>query len=227
MLKFLKKNKIMIANYHLYTTIKELEKVFSENFKTSISELGKTIKKVKEEGLNSTNRKMLDDLIYYCEHLSKMRHSLTVFTRIGSLEEKREVYSLKELLSEIKNILPSNYVDINTNININIIVNKRQLKTVIYHLILFLKSKNNKGKIKIRLKNNSLNIIDSSALLSIYEIKNLFKYPDINNRNEFNGHRLYGPILKKTLDIHNIPLDIKKINDIGNIFALDLTKVKV
>lgn len=215
----------MLPTYHLYSTIKELQEVLSNDFKSPVYKILKLIKSIKDsEKISEAN---YDELIYSCEYLNLLTNSLIIYANIGSLDVPRKVFSLNEILNKVKSIFNNTEeIKINIDKDVKILICESQFKTILYNIIYFLRSKNLKTnkEIKIELKDSILIIKDYSNPLNNDEIKDLFSFPNINDKEQFNLFKLYTPIMKKTLEIHDISFNIISNKKIGNVIELNLIK---
>jgi len=157
--------------------------------------------------------------------LNLLTNSLITYSRVGSLDLPRKVFSLKEILNNVKKLF-NNSKEINIDIDksINVILCESQFKTIIYNIIHYLNNKNltTNKEIKIEIKDFILTIEDYGRPLNNSEIKDLFKFPNINDKEQFNSFKLYAPIMKKTLEIHDISFNIIPNKKIGNLIELNL-----
>lgn len=213
----------MIPTYHLYSTIKELQELLSNDLKSSIYKNLKLIQSIKNsETISEAN---YDELIYFCEYLNLLTNSLITYAKLGSLDLPREIFSLNEILNKVKKLF-NNTEEINIYIDktIEVLLCESQFKTLIFNIIYFLNFKNLKTNkiIKMELKDSILIIKDYGRPLNNNEIKELFKFPNINDKEQFNAFKFYTPIMKKILDIHDISLNIIPNKKIGNIIELNL-----
>lgn len=215
----------MIPTYHLYSTIKELQEALSRDFKSPVYKILKLIQSIKDSGEISESN--YDELIYSCEYLNLLTNSLITYARIGSLDFPREVSSLQEILNKVKRIFNNTEeIKINIDKDVEVVLCESQFKTILYNIIYFLRSKNleTNKEIKIELKDSILIIEDYGRPLNNNEIKDLFSFPNINDKEQFNPFKLYTPIMKKTLEIHDISFNIIPNKKIGNVIELNLIK---